>query len=505
RSRCANSAPMRPILSQTPDRMVWISAGVFSGKAAVSCARAIAFSRNSGLMVRMNQPDALASASNGTIRKLRSRPTAIAPAAASPARLARRRSFRFSVLMTSFVSQALPPTPFIPAQAGIQGQAYRVSSQNWVPAFAGTNGRDRTSEIDDDLAEHLAALEALEPLLEIGERHFGVDDGVDAGRHLGQRVADVLDTAAERTEDLVLLLEQLHQVDGHGRAGRGAAGDQPAAALEHQQRAVEAFAADMLEHDVDALLGGELARHALEAVFLVIDDVIGAERPGFLGLVVVADGGDDGAAERLRHLDRHRADAGASGVNEDGLAGLELGVVEQHVLGGAEGDRRAGGVAQRDAVRHRHDQPRRHVDEVAGEAVNVEAEHAADVFAQIVAALAAVDAFAAGHGAVHDDLLPRLELADAWPDRGDLAGGLGADDEGQLPLGEGHAAEAPEVEVIEADRLDTDLHLVLGGRGRIRHLGQFELAVADQSQCAHGDSGMRLLKRHAGARHPSRL
>ena len=32
--------------------------------------------------------------------------------------------------------------------------------------------------------------------------------------------------------------------------------------LRHEQRAVEAFAADMLEHDVDALLGGELARDA---------------------------------------------------------------------------------------------------------------------------------------------------------------------------------------------------------------------------------------------------
>src|SRR3569833_2927140 len=44
-------------------------------------------------------------------------------------------------------------------------------------------------------------------------------------------------------------------------------------------------------------------------------------------------------------------------------------------------------------------------EQAAREAVNVEAEHAGDVFAEIVAALAAIDAMPAGHGAVHHDLL----------------------------------------------------------------------------------------------------
>ena len=51
---------------------------------------------------------------------------------------------------------------------------------------------------------------------------------------------------------------------------------------------------------------------AFEPVGAVIDDVVGADRLRLLDLVVVADGGDDGAADRLRHLDRGGADAGAA-------------------------------------------------------------------------------------------------------------------------------------------------------------------------------------------------
>src|SRR6185312_12427773 len=157
RSICANSAPMRPRLAHTPFRMRSISAGGFSGNAAVSCARATRFSRNAGPIVRMNQPAAFASGPNGTRRKPRSRPTAIAPAAASAARFAPRRRRRLMLLMGA-------------------------------------------SEVDDDLAEHLARLEPRQALLEFGERHFGVDDRAHAGGHLRQRVADVLDAAAERAE-----------------------------------------------------------------------------------------------------------------------------------------------------------------------------------------------------------------------------------------------------------------------------------------------------------------
>ena len=105
-----------------------------------------------------------------------------------------------------------------------------------------------------------AALHAREAALEIRQRDFGVDHRQKPARHLGEAVADVAHGGAERADDAVLLLKQLHQVERDRGAGGRSAGDEPAAALEHEQRAVEAFGADVLEHDVDALLGRELAR-----------------------------------------------------------------------------------------------------------------------------------------------------------------------------------------------------------------------------------------------------
>ena len=110
-------------------------------------------------------------------------------------------------------------------------------------------------------------------------------------------------------------------------------------------------------------------------------------------------------------------------------------------------------------VGHRNHQPRRHVQAIAGKAVDVEAHDAGDVLAEIVAALAAGLAGAAGQRAVHHHRIAELEAGHAVADRGDLARGLGADHQRQLALGKRHAAEAPDVDMVERDRLDRDLHL----------------------------------------------
>ena len=124
---------------------------------------------------------------------------------------------------------------------------------------------------------------------------------------------------------------------------------EPPAELEAQERAVEGLGPDVLEHHVDAFLLRELAHGALEAVGAVVDHVIGAQRLGLLRLGIIADRGDDRAADRLGHLDRGRADARAAGMHQHGLACLEAGIVEQHVLHGRERDRGAGRVGERDA------------------------------------------------------------------------------------------------------------------------------------------------------------
>jgi hypothetical protein len=118
----------------------------------------------------------------------------------------------------------------------------------------------------------------------------------------------------------------------------------------------------------------------------------------------------------------------------------------------------------------------------------MEAEHAADIFAEIVPPLAAGRAGAAGQRAEHHDRLAHLEARDARPDACDLAGRLGADHHGKLALGEGHAAVTPEVEVIERDRTHADLHLAGGGRRRIGDVEHVELAFLDEAEGTH--SGM---------------
>ena len=111
------------------------------------------------------------------------------------------------------------------------------------------------------------------------------------------------------------------------------------AAFQNEHGRCKRILADMFEDDIDALLLGQLAGHALETVLAVVDDVIGAKGLRLFDLVVGADGGDHRAADLLGKLDRRRANAGTAGVNENGFAGLKLGIVEQHVLDGAEGHR----------------------------------------------------------------------------------------------------------------------------------------------------------------------
>ena len=107
------------------------------------------------------------------------------------------------------------------------------------------------------------------------------------------------------------------------------------------------------------------------------------------------------------------------------------------------------------------------------------------VFAQIVAALAAGLAHAAGQRAVHDDRIARLEIRHAVADGNDFAGCFGADDERQLAFGERHAAKAPDVDMIESDRADANLHLAGRGGGGAGRVGEFKLAVSNKHEREH--------------------
>ena len=106
--------------------------------------------------------------------------------------------------------------------------------------------------------------------------------------------------------------------------------------------------------------------------------------------------------------------------------------------------------------------------QLAGEAVDVEAHDAGDVLAEIVAALPAGLAMAAGLGAVHGHRIAGLEPGHALADRRDLARRLDADGLGHLALGEGHAAKAPDVEIVQRERPHPHLDLARAGRRRER-------------------------------------
>ncbi len=241
----------------------------------------------------------------------------------------------------------------------------------------------------------------------------------------------------------------------------------------------------MLEHHVDPLLFSDLAGLVLETILTIVDDVVGAERFHAVDFRIITDGGDDGAADRLGHHDGDGSDAGAAGMHQHGFAGLQFRIVEQHVLHGRECDRRAGSVKLADAVRHRNHQPFRQIDEFAGETIDMEAHNAGDILAKIVATLLAGGANSAGEGAVHDHLLSRLEARDTFADSCNFAGGFGADDQRQLSLGERHAAIAPDIDVIERNRLDFDLHLVRARWRRRRHLRNHQLTIGNKCECTH--------------------
>src|SRR6266581_7208950 len=91
------------------------------------------------------------------------------------------------------------------------------------------------------------------------------------------------------------------------------------------------------------------------------------------------------------------------------------------------------------------------------------------------------------------NVIAGLEGAHIRANGRDLSGGFGAHDERHLALGERHAAPAPDIDMVERDRLDADLHLAGARRRRWRYLDALELAIGEESERPHAPC-------HAGSR-----
>src|SRR5690348_3095865 len=151
----------------------------------------------------------------------------------------------------------------------------------------------------------------------------------------------------------------------------------------------------------------------------------------------------------------------------------------------AECHGRAGGIAIADIVGNRYDQARWHVHQIAGKAVDMETHDAGNVLTQIIAAGTACLAGPASQRPIGDDPIAGAERVDAGTDPDNLPGSLNTDDQRQRALGKGHAAPAPNVDVVQPDRFDANLNFAAAGLAWRGNLAKFDFTVADERERAH--------------------
>ena len=122
---------------------------------------------------------------------------------------------------------------------------------------------------------------------------------------------------------------------------------------------------------------------------------------------------------------------------------------------------------------------------VARHAVQVKAHDPGDVLAEILAARLARLAGAAEEAGIDDDGLAFAEPRHRAAELLDRCRAFDADDERKRALGERHAAQAKEVDVVERDGAHAHQHLVRSRCRRIIDCAKFELFFLDEPECAH--------------------
>ena len=187
--------------------------------------------------------------------------------------------------------------------------------------------------------------------------------------------------------------------------------------------------------DVGAAPVGQLARPLDEALAGVVDPVVEPELLQAFELLVAGRGRDHGRAGLLRQLDRGHPDATRAGVDQGGLAGLEVAGGEQALLCGPVRDGNARGARRVQAVRDRPGGQSR-------------------------------------HGALRRVRPGRVQGDDAVADRAVLDAGTDVGDRArrEVPDDVRHGRElrpgaVEQVAALDADRLDVDDHVAVGALG----------------------------------------
>ena len=127
------------------------------------------------------------------------------------------------------------------------------------------------------------------------------------------------------------------------RAARHAEAREPPAGADELEGLAGDRAADAVEDDVDR------AGLRRPAGLRVVDGVLGAEAARELGLALAACGCDDARAGARGELHEQAPDAAGRGLDEDGLARLDLRRFEEHERRAAVGEQRDG-VGELEAV-----------------------------------------------------------------------------------------------------------------------------------------------------------
>ena len=217
----------------------------------------------------------------------------------------------------------------------------------------GAAGVEWSRDGEHELADVAGLGEAAEGVggaaqVERGDRRRTQRAALEQGDQLGEHLVDAIGAGVDEVERLVGDA-RVGRRDGGGVAEVGLAHlEEVAAARQQAERGVDEVAGEAVEHDVDAAAAGGAEELGLEVERARRREMVVVEAERAQGVPLGgAGGGEYLGAEVAGELDRGDPDAAGRGVDQDALAGLETGEVDEGVVRGEEYDRDAGGVDER--------------------------------------------------------------------------------------------------------------------------------------------------------------